>query len=109
MQIRLKRAAGAVRGAAAMGFADGDGEGVELVEEFGVAGDGISGTGFAGKRSEGFVTAAVFARSRLDEAMALGDAAQVLVGHGHRMAKRVEQDGVGGLRAYAGQFEQALA
>lgn len=39
--------------------------------------------------------------------MTHGDTAQILVGHRDRMAKRVEQDGAGGLMANAWQRQQA--
>ena len=39
----------------------------------------------------------------------LGDAAQILIGHRNRMAKRVEQNRVGCLLAHAGQRKQPFA
>jgi len=42
-KVGRERAALAARGSAAVGFADGYGEGVEVVEELGVGWDGVGG------------------------------------------------------------------
>jgi hypothetical protein len=45
----------------------------------------------------------------MNESVALGDSAQVFVGHGHCVSKRVQQDRIGGFRPHSGQCQQAAA
>lgn len=111
-QIVGQRAAGASGDAAAVGFADGYGEGVELVEELGVGWDGIGGEGLAGEMSEGFIGdsgAGAGGAAGSEESVAVGDAAKIFVGNRDGVTEGVEQNGIGGLRADAGEGEEKLA
>ena len=97
----------AAGGTAAVGFADGYGEGVELVEELGVSRDGIGGEGLAGEIGKGFVGNGLAVGG--EERVAVGDAAEVFVGDGDGVAEGVEKDGIGGFRADARQGKETLA
>lgn len=82
---------------------------MKFIEEAGAIRCGISGERVCRELHEGIVSAAVLCRRGVDQAMALGDAAQILVGNGNGVAKRIEQDGVGCFRPYTGQRNQAHA
>jgi hypothetical protein len=92
-----------------MSFADGDREGMKLVEEPRMIFCGVGGEGLASEGGQRLIPLAIVAGRRRKETVALRDAAQVLVGNGNGMAESVEQDGVGGLRTDAGQGQQAAA
>jgi len=109
MRIGGQRATRALGGAAAMGLAHGDHEGMKLVEKARLDTGGIGGEDLAGEIGQGIVSREIAAGSGHEKLVALCDAAQILVGDGNGMAESVEQDGVGGLRSNAGQDQQAGA
>ena len=104
VRIAGERAAGAVGDSAAMRLAHGHGERMELVEETAAIGSAIGSECLSCERNQGFVAFAP--RSRFQQPMAQGDAAQVLVCHRHGVIESVKQDGIGRLRPYAGKREQ---
>jgi len=63
-EVGSQRTSGAVWRAAAVGFAYGDGEGVELVEKAGVGGGGVGGEGLTGEGGEGRVSGTAAGRGR---------------------------------------------
>jgi hypothetical protein len=109
MLIRGQRAPGALGGPAAMRFAHGDREGMKFVEEPRKVLRGIGGEGLAREAGQGLICFAIAAGRGRQKLVTLRNAAQVLVGNGDGMAECVEQDGVCGFRANAGQGQQPLA
>ena len=63
----------------------------------------------SGESGESRVAPAIVPRRGLDEPMAFGDAAKILVGNGNGFAQRVEKDCVRCLRTDAGKREQTGA
>jgi hypothetical protein len=106
-EVVSERTIFAMGGAAAVGLADGYGEGVKLVEEAGVAGRGVGGEGLAGEIGEGFV--AFGAGRERKKPVALGDAAEILVGDGDGVVEGVEENGVGSLGTDTRESEKAAA
>jgi len=92
-----------------VGFADGDGECVELVEERAQVFLRIGGEGSASELDEGVVAGPILSGWRDEESVTLGDAAEIFVGDGDGVAEGVEKDGVGGFRTNAGELEQTAA
>jgi hypothetical protein len=92
-----------------MRLSDGDCEGMKLVEEQRARFGGIGGKGFSSELNQRRVTCLVAGGRGPEESMAFDDAAKIFVCHGDRVVEAIEQDGVGGFRAYAGQREQTLA
>jgi hypothetical protein len=92
-----------------MSLAHGDRECMKLIEEQRLVLRGVGGEGLTGEIGQGVISLAITAGRRRQKPVALGYAAQVLIGDGNRMAEGVEQDRVGGLRTHAGQEEQASA
>ena len=106
-EIVFKGTSRAVRRFGAVRFSDGDGERMELVEEAGVAFRRVLGECLLGERDERLIAFA--AGFNGGELMALGYAAEILIGYGHGMAESVEQDGIGSFRADARKCEKPAA
>jgi len=98
-----------MRRSPAVRFAYGHSQCMEFVEELPLDFRRVAGertlreVGQLGIRDSGA------ARCSLEQAMPLGDAPQILVGHGNRVAQCIKQDGVGGLGADTRQLQQPLS
>ena len=110
LKIGGQRTACAAGRPAAMRLSHGDGEGVKLVEKPGLCPLGDRRRRPARVRStRASYPLAVARRRGLDQLVALGDAAQILVGDRDRMAEGVEQNGVGGLGPTPGRASRRHA
>ena len=72
-----------------MRFAHCDSEGVELIEEQLADSGGIGGKGLLGELDQGFIAAPVSFGRRCQQPVALGDAAQILIGYGYWVLERI--------------------
>jgi len=98
-----------VSGSSAMCLAYGNRQSMKLVEEPRLVFLIIGRKGQTRECSHGAVCLAVIDGRGLEKLVALGDAAQILIGDGDGMAEGVKQNGVGCLGADAGQGQQACA
>jgi hypothetical protein len=89
-------------GFAAVCLADGNREGMKLVEEPSLLFRGVGGEGLADESGHGLISLAIVAGRGREKPVARTDAAHVLVGDGNGMAEGVKQNGVRGFRANAG-------
>jgi hypothetical protein len=108
-QIECKGTVEAIGDATAMGFSDGDSQGMEFVEERGPVVSAISGEGISGELNERLVAFAVLFRGRMNELVTNRDAAEVFIRDGDGVAESVQQDCVSGFGAHSGECEQPVA
>src|SRR5579871_3380071 len=106
MRIERKGAMRAVRSLSAVRFSNGNSQCVEFFEKLSQLPSGVSGERIAGKLDQRFVSLAVLSGRRGNQVMTNCNATQVFVGDWNRMAKRVQQNRIGGFIANSRQFKE---